>query len=70
MLTFHYPMTRRTFLKNGAILSAMTVGFKRKKAFAAPPNSLNQAGYGVGAYSNGDYPGYAIYLPLISKEND
>jgi hypothetical protein len=71
MTIFRYAITRRTFLKLGVQLPVMMAGFNRNKAFAfaEQQNIVEQAGYGVGSYGSGEYPGYATYLPLVSKEN-
>lgn len=66
-----YFMTRRLFLKLGTLLPSISASFKRKKTFeiTIQPFGGSQAGYGTGAYGNGDYPGNSItYLPLIHKE--
>lgn len=62
--------TRRTFLKLAAQLSIVMAGSHVQKAFASTERQriIEQAGYGTGDYGSGDYPGYTIYLPQISKE--
>ena len=71
MTIFQCALTRRTFLKIVAQVSIVMAGSHYKKALASTQqqNTIEQGGYGAGNYGSGDYPGYATYLPLISKED-
>jgi hypothetical protein len=70
MTSFGHTITRRTFLKISAQLSLLIAGFPCSQAFAEQQNRLEQVGYGIGNYGSGAYPGYGVYLPLISKEEN
>lgn len=58
------------FLKRSSLLSIIIPGIHRTKALASTEqqNIIQQVGYGASNYGSSDYPGYATYLPLISKE--
>ena len=73
MQLLHRLITRRTFLRLSAALSVIAAELHMKKTSIA--SQLDQSipelgGYGVGAYSQGSYPGTInkIYLPIVSKE--
>jgi hypothetical protein len=71
MIMLHRSLKRRTFLKLIGQLFAMAASLRLRHTLAVQhPQAAAQAlGYGVGAYSQGEYPGYKTYLPLVNKEN-
>lgn len=71
MIMLHRSLQRRTFLKLVGQLLAITASLRIRPTHAVqhPQAVVKVRGYGVGAYNEGEYPGYKMYLPLINKEN-
>lgn len=71
MSTLQQLINRRTFLKIMANLSALVASTGIRDVFTAQNQQQDSKthDYGVGNYSQGEYPGYKTYLPLVSKEN-
>jgi hypothetical protein len=68
-MILHYQLNRRLFLKLFLSLPGLFVNLHNKRVNAAQDQqSPIIGGYGSGAYSQGEYPGYKIYLSLITKE--
>lgn len=66
----HRSLHRRTFLKVVGQLVTIATSLRIRPTHAVQhPQAVAKAqGYGVGAYNEGEYPGYKMYLPLINQE--
>lgn len=68
-MILHLMITRRLLLKLFLYLAGLFVNLRSKRVSAAQDQQVPAiGGYGAGAYSQGEYPGYKIYLSLITKE--
>ncbi len=70
MIMLHRSLPRRIFLKlvGQLVVMAATLRIRPTLALQHPQAAVKAQGYGVGAYNEGEYPGYKMYLPLINKE--
>jgi len=62
-------ISRRTFLKMLAWLLALLSNFEINEIASgeARPAAVQATPYGRGAYGQGDYPSFKIYLPVITR---
>jgi hypothetical protein len=62
-------LNRRAFLKLGVCFLSDVAGIRihRQPILANNPSAPLMTPYGAGAYGQGTYPGYIVYLPIVKK---
>lgn len=62
-------LTRRAFLKLVVRFLSVVAGMRIhwQPILANNPSAPSMTSYGAGAYGQGTYSGYSVYLPIVKK---